>query len=129
MAEIKQPIYIPRSHQKQYCAGFIQSLNTHEGLYGAVVRALDLHTKHKAQESPTSDAEAFSEEAVLVGKLLRADFERSGIHLEPHQRTHLAVLQERIQMTGFQLGGAFILENDTYEARKVPGIWLNRSLM
>ena len=54
--------------------GFVQTLNSHVGLYRALVACQE---KCGATLTP---------EAARVAETLRTDFERGGIHLEEHDR-------------------------------------------
>jgi intermediate peptidase len=68
---------------------FVHELNTHYGLYSALDSAL---------ESP--DAATYSSEYVEVGKMLRRDFQRFGVHLQGEKRDRMACLVSEIQEIG-----------------------------
>ena len=68
---------------------FVHELNTHYGLYSALDSSL---------ESP--DAATYSSEYVEVGKMLRRDFQRFGVHLQGEQRDRMACLVSEIQEIG-----------------------------
>ena len=88
-------------------AGQVEKLNTHEGLYSALVRALDGHDRKSAAAAfsdSVSEAEQHSNvqlpsregvltaEALRVGRSLRHDMEKAGIHLPHEQRSRLTEL-------------------------------------
>lgn len=101
-------------------SGYVQELNTHFGIYSALVRSLELHdaaasaaTAAAAAVGATEAAAAgtaegstgsdgFTPEALLVGRMLRRDFERYGVHLPGERRDRMAALVQR----GHQLGMA-----------------------
>lgn len=97
-------------HTCHFAAGFIHELNNNKGLYSALLRALDRHealtktTYLHSGKTETSPAEGFTREAVVVGKLLKRDFEMAGIHLEAHKQEEFTQLTASIHQTGFSIG-------------------------
>jgi hypothetical protein len=120
----------PRADVYQH-AGYVETLNTNSTLYSLLVRALDDHEQKatqatrgqkeagssllqgqemgKAQEQPVQSM--FTAEALRVGRSLRHDFEKAGIHLPDDKRcrlTHLTGLQRRL---GMAIGNDTIINN------------------
>ena len=98
----------------------MHELNNNKGLYDALVQALDHHDRLQSHShASTSSAhggqsaaqaplplEGYTREALLVGKLLRRDFEKAGIHLDDRHRQEVAELTARIHQTGFQISAS-----------------------
>ena len=99
----------------------MEKLNTHEGLYGLLVRSLDRYDAAAARSSASSGVSAspaqplgqqeehgcvlgYTEEAVRVGRSLRRDFEKAGIHLPEHQRDRLVELTGLERRLGMAIG-------------------------
>ena len=83
----------------EYLCNFMNVLNTHTGLYEALRRAM-------------ADADvwrALSEEARAVAIIFLRDFEKSGIHLPPHERERFVQLSDEIMV----LGRAFLQDMAT----------------
>ena len=77
-------------------------------MYDALVGALNRHDtiaerNLSAEVVSGRDSEGFTQEAVLVGRLLRRDFEISGIHLEPKEQQDVTRLTAGIHQTGFSI--------------------------
>lgn len=95
--------------QQLHCfAGFIHELNNSGSLYTALVRTLDHHEKIQELHSSATGAACegiagFTREAILVGRLLRRDFEVSGIHLGPKEQEAVTSLTASIHQTGFAI--------------------------
>ena len=95
----------------------MEKLNTHEGLYSLLVRSLDRYDAAAAHSSALSDRHSLPEqqddhecvdgytvEAVRVGRSLRRDFEKAGIHLPEHQRDRLVELTGLERRLGIAIG-------------------------
>ncbi|KAL4424571.1 hypothetical protein ABPG77_009155 [Micractinium sp. CCAP 211/92] len=114
-----------REHAQQVCvdlSGYVQELNTHFGIYSALVRSLEQHDAAAGAAAAAAAGAAgrgaaalagavprtapggggFTPEALLVGRMLRRDFERYGVHLPGERRDRMAALVQR----GHQLGMA-----------------------
>lgn len=100
-------------------AAYVERLNTHEGLYGQLVHSLDRYEAAAARQqseqagNSTADVHAqrrdsktdeYSAEAVRVGRSLRHDFEKAGVHLPPQQRDHLTQLTGLERRLGMAIG-------------------------
>ena len=100
-------------------AAQVEKLNTDESLYSALVRALDHHeqrTAAAAQFHPVSEAEQHSgvqhtggeglltPEALRVGRSLRHDMEKAGIHLPHAERSRLTELIGLERRLGMAIG-------------------------
>ncbi len=103
-------------------SGYVQELNTHFGIYSALVRSLEQHDAAAGAAAAAAAGAAgrgaaalagavprtapggggFTPEALLVGRMLRRDFERYGVHLPGERRDRMAALVQR----GHQLGMA-----------------------
>ena len=111
--------------------GYVQELNNHFGIYTALVRALEAQdaacAAAAAAATPSTHgggaaaAEAaagaggaaqgqhlpgglgFSAEALLVGRMLRRDFERYGVHLPAVQQDAMAAAMQRAQRLGMAI--------------------------
>ena len=93
------------------CAGYVHSLNINEQLYSHLVRALDKHSSavsgfaaRGVQDSKC--IEGYTPEALRVGRTLKHDFEKAGIHLPEDQRSRLSALVDLERRIGMQIGGA-----------------------
>ena len=91
-------------------AGFIHELNNDTGLYNALVKSLQHHDRlHSQYQASTSNAgesptlEGYTREALLVGKLLRRDFEMAGIHLDAAKQQKITELNTSIRHVGFRI--------------------------
>ncbi|CAL8472167.1 g11709 [Coccomyxa elongata] len=99
----------------------VEKLNTSESLYGALVRALDRHDQAApavaAQHAPESagnqqhpstgdsaGSALLSAEALRVGRSLRHDMEKAGIHLPHAQRNRLTQLIGLERRLGMAIG-------------------------
>ncbi|KAK9905894.1 hypothetical protein WJX75_008266 [Coccomyxa subellipsoidea] len=97
----------------------VEKLNTDESLYSALIRALDHHeqrTAAAAQFPPVSEAEQHSgvqhtggeglltPEALRVGRSLRHDMEKAGIHLPHAERSRLTELIGLERRLGMAIG-------------------------
>ena len=69
-----------------FLAGYIQELNSNQSLYSSLVGVL---------ETP-SVWETLSEEERIMGRMLKSDMERSGVHLPPVQHARFAALQAEL---------------------------------
>ena len=137
-----------------FAAGYVQELNTHGGLYAALVRALEPHgavsgslaqpAGSQMQEAqfipgtrdldthgrlPASRSEA--QEARRVGRALRRDMERAGIHLAGAARARLEVLSARTHELGLVFGAPpgipFLTLSLSRARRQSPGGSLARA--
>lgn len=103
----------------------MEKLNTHEGLYSLLVRSLDrydaaaarshassglllLPEQPSGQQEEQGSVQGYTEEAVRVGRSLRRDFEKAGIHLPEHQRVRLVELTGLERRLGIAIGLAGI---------------------
>jgi Zn-dependent oligopeptidase len=86
--------------------GYVQQLNTHYGIYSALVRALEQQEAAAAAAGAAAAAAGagggFSAEALLVGRMLRRDFERYGVHLSGERRDRMTELVQRGQVLGMR---------------------------
>ena len=92
--------------------GYVQQLNTHYGIYSALARALEQQEAAAAAAAAGAAAGAaaaaagagggFSAEALLVGRMLRRDFERYGVHLSGERRDRMTELVQRGQVLGMR---------------------------
>jgi Zn-dependent oligopeptidase len=98
--------------------GYVQQLNTHYGIYTALVRALKQQEAEAASDAAAAATGAagaaaaaapaasaggeFSAEALLVGRMLRRDFERYGVHLSGERRDGMTALVQRGQVLGMR---------------------------
>lgn len=109
-----------------FSAGYVQELNMHGGLYAALVRALEPHgtvsgpaaqaASGQAQDEQIPDTRDVktcgnlsvacgeAQEAQRVGRALRRDMERAGIHLAGAARARLEVLSARTHELGLVFG-------------------------
>ena len=102
-------------------AAQVEKLNTSESLYGALVRALDSHDQAapaadrapgsagNQQHPSTRDSRGsalLSAEALRVGRSLRHDMEKAGIHLPCVQRNRLTQLIGLERRLGMAIGEA-----------------------
>ena len=96
-------------HGRFFAAGYVQQLNTNESLYRVLVRALDRHTMDASNEvSPGGGCvNGYTPEALRVGRTLKHDFEKSGIHLPEEQRNSLTGLIDLERRIGMQIGTPF----------------------
>jgi mitochondrial intermediate peptidase len=93
--------------------GYVHELNTHYGLYTALMHALRVWDREQAAGSsgqvtrssskPVGNAGGFSEETVLVGRMLQRDFERYGVHLDGQRRDRMTALVAESQLLGMQV--------------------------
>ena len=90
---------------------FVHELNTHFGLYSALDSSL---------KSPLADT--YSSEYVEVGKMLRRDFQRFGVHLQGEKRDRMACLISKIQEIGHLYMKNAIDPNKTSEI-VMPSNW------
>ncbi|RKO91028.1 hypothetical protein BDK51DRAFT_35907 [Blyttiomyces helicus] len=74
-------------------SSLLNQLNTHQGLYAALVRVF---------ETP-SILSSLSTEELRVAQLLKADFEKSGIHLPDASRRRFVELSDRILNLGHRM--------------------------
>ncbi len=88
----------------------MERLNTHEALYGQLVHSLERYEAAAAQQRQSPDEggqiDGYSEEAVRVGRSLRHDFEKAGIHLPAAARARLTELTGLERRLGIAIGGA-----------------------
>ncbi|WFD27633.1 mitochondrial intermediate peptidase [Malassezia nana] len=89
----------------EYLCNFMNVLNTHTGLYEALRRAMDDPDVWRA----------LTEEARAVALIFLRDFEKSGIHLPPHERERFVQLSDEILV----LGRAF-LQDMASDASETP---------
>ncbi|EIE23493.1 zincin [Coccomyxa subellipsoidea C-169] len=86
----------------------VEKLNTNESLYGALVRALDCHEQTAAHSAPASEYEQrpglLTAEALRVGRSLRHDMEKAGIHLPHDKRSRLTELVGQERCLGMAIG-------------------------
>ena len=130
----------------------MEKLNTHEGLYGLLVRGLDQFDAAAARSSTLSGmpalpapplgqqaeqgcVEGYTEEAVRVGRSLRRDFEKAGIHLPGPQRDRLVELTGLERHLGIAIGCCPALHHaslDRFEVIPVvlakPPTWCTNSV-
>ena len=117
--------------------GYVEKLNTHEGLYGLLVRSLDRYDAAAARGSTSSGVSAppeqplgrqeehgcvlgYTEEAVRVGRSLRRDFEKAGIHLPEHQRDRLVELTGLERRLGIAIGSWPVSTRFPMDAQRHP---------
>lgn len=112
-------------------SGYVQELNTHFGIYSALVHSLERHEAAAAASAaaaaagtggavPAAAAAAaagvaagpgaggFTPEALLVGRMLRRDFERYGVHLPGERRDRMAALVQRGHALGMAITQAVV---------------------
>lgn len=98
-------------------AGVVQSLNMHKGLFTALTRALEqaegkpsalrgveMGSKLSACAQQAELPSALSAEGLLVGKMLKRDFEKNGNHLCETDQQHLAELTDQSLRLGMAFG-------------------------
>ncbi len=89
-------------------AAQVEKLNTNESLYGALVRALNCHEQTAAHSAPASEHEQrpglLTAEALRVGRSLRHDMEKAGIHLPHDKRSRLTELIGQERRLGMAIG-------------------------
>lgn len=98
-------------------AGVVQSLNMHKGLFTALTRALEqaegkpsalrgveMGSKLCAYAQQSELPSALSPEGLLVGKMLKRDFEKNGNHLCEADQQHLAELTDQSLRLGMAFG-------------------------
>ncbi|KAL4855723.1 Mitochondrial intermediate peptidase [Chlorella vulgaris] len=111
-------------------SGYVHELNTNYGLYSALARALRQHDtaaaastgaerhasaagvlaasftsaagERAAEVSEAAAAGGWDAEALLVGRMLKRDFERFGVHLDGEKRDRMTLLTHRSQALGMQ---------------------------
>eukprot|EP00884_Botryococcus_braunii_P022961 jgi/Botrbrau1/9349/Bobra.354_2s0008.2 len=74
---------------------------TLEGYEASTAGAGDVQS---APASPKVSVDGFTPEAVLVGRLLRRDFEKFGVHLAVQQREEVACLTAQVHSLGMRFG-------------------------
>ncbi len=90
-------------------AGYVHKLNTNEQLYSHLVRSLDKHSSRlssnpAAQTHEGGTVDGYTPEALRVGRTLKDDFEKAGIHLPKQQRSRLTALVDLERRIGMQIG-------------------------
>ena len=116
-----------RQAAQQVCielGGYVHDLNTHYGLYTALVHAMEPAQPTALPDSTTGSRSAsastappfppsmsgssscqawppgFCEETLLVARMLRRDFERYGVHLSGEARDRMTALVQETQELG-----------------------------
>ena len=99
------------SHESISAAGYVQQLNTNESLYRLLVRALDRHSVIASTRASSGGVsiDGYTPEALRVGRALKHDFEKSGIHLPEEQRSRLTGLIDLERRIGMQIGTPYLL--------------------
>ena len=102
-------IYTHPLKKRCYAAGYVQKLNTNEQLYRHLVRSLDKHSSMAGTTLPESmhagsAVAGYTPEALRVGRTLKHDFEKAGIHLPEEQRSRLTGLIDLERRIGMQIG-------------------------
>lgn len=77
-------------------SGYVQKLNTHFGLYSALVAAL----REQQRAAAAGSVSGWDAEALLVGRMLRRDFERYGVHLSGGERDRMTALVHAANQLG-----------------------------
>ena len=92
-------------------AGYVQHLNTNESLYRLLARALDRHSMGASNRVSRGggSVDGYTPEALRVGRALKHDFEKSGIHLPEGQRSRLTGLIDLERRIGMQIGTPCLL--------------------
>ena len=98
-----------------HLGAYVHELNTHFGMYSALCKAMENKGSFQNQEH------------VLVGDMLKRDFERFGVHLEGKERDDMTSLVAFIQEAGHlymknavdqSLLGSITLDEKNFEAEK-----------
>ncbi|KAK0557840.1 Mitochondrial intermediate peptidase [Tilletia horrida] len=101
----------------EYLCGYMNVLNTHQGLYTCLSKVLDDH----------SLVDQMSAEELAVAHVFLRDFERSGIHLPDESRGRFVRLSDEILVLGrsFLSEGANGSSNNGRPPALIPLHWLN----
>lgn len=92
--------FLTRPPHTRYPA-YIGQLNTHPGLYHALLRAMQRDDDVRSR--PHAPHDVLSEEGLLVAAMLRRDFEKHGIHLAETAREDLVHLTVAASHVGMQV--------------------------
>ena len=84
-------------------------LNINERLYSHLIRALNRHSSKltcstAGETHDHNSVEGYTPETLRVGRTLKHDFEKAGIHLPEDQRSRLTGLVDLERRIGFQIG-------------------------